>query len=36
MKLVELPYIFSTLAFVLSVVMVIIAVYYLVYKRSET
>jgi hypothetical protein len=34
MKLVELPYIYSTLAFVLSIVMVIVFVYYLT-KRSK-
>lgn len=33
MKLVELPYIYSTLAFVLSVVMVIVFVYYLTKKK---
>ena len=33
MKLVELPYIYSTLAFVLSIVMVIVFVYYLTKKK---
>lgn len=33
MKLVELPYIYSTLAFVASIVMVIVFVYYLTKKK---